>query len=163
LFRIPRIHPSWLTLGPSSDTTCWGFRLPHARTSGVLIFAPRRVSILTQYLTWFGKTAYIHGRESILFRDRERIITQYMEEEDHFTLTQLLALLLHLQLLQWHQGCCHCSSQLSSLHSSHSHPSLAHCALSRMSINRQVWWLLFFNNNSCTWVDTFVNGGCNYH
>ena len=27
----------------------------------------------TQYLTWFDKTAYIHGRESILFRDRERI------------------------------------------------------------------------------------------
>ena len=31
-----------------------------------------RGSILTQYLTWFGKTAYIHGRESILFRDREK-------------------------------------------------------------------------------------------
>ena len=46
----------------------------------------------TQYLTWFGKTAYIHGRESILFRDRERITTQYMEEEDHFTQTQLPAL-----------------------------------------------------------------------
>jgi len=27
----------------------------------------------TQYFTWFSKTAYIHGRESILFRDRERI------------------------------------------------------------------------------------------
>ena len=27
----------------------------------------------TQYFTWFGKTAYIHGRESILFRDWERI------------------------------------------------------------------------------------------
>jgi hypothetical protein len=52
----------------------------------------RRVSTLTQYLTWFGKTTYIHGRESILFRDRERITTQYMEEEDHFTQTQLSAL-----------------------------------------------------------------------
>jgi hypothetical protein len=31
------------------------------------------LSTLTQYFTWFGKTAYIHGRESILFRDRERI------------------------------------------------------------------------------------------
>jgi hypothetical protein len=47
--------------------------------------------------------------------------------------------------------------------SSHSHSSLSHFALSRIPINRQVWWLLFFNNSSCTWVDTFVNGGCNYH
>jgi hypothetical protein len=36
-----------------------------------------------------------------------------MEEEDHFTQTQLPDLLLHLQLLQWQQGCCHCSSPLS--------------------------------------------------
>jgi hypothetical protein len=43
-----------------------------------------------------------------------------MEEEDHFTQTQLPALLLHLQLLQWQQGCCHCSSL--SLHSlAHTH------------------------------------------
>jgi hypothetical protein len=39
----------------------------------------------------------------------------------------------------------------------------SHFALSRMPINRQVWWLLFFNNSRCTWVDTFVNGRCNYH
>ena len=50
----------------------------------------------TQYLMWFDKTAYIHGRESILFRDRERITTQYMEEEDHFTQTQLTALIAAL-------------------------------------------------------------------
>jgi len=87
-----------------------------------------------------------------------------MEEEDHFTQTQLPALLLHLQLLQWQQGCCHCSPSLS-LYSLHilTALSLSHFALSRMPINRQVWWLLFFNNSSCTWVDTFVNGGCNYH
>jgi hypothetical protein len=36
-----------------------------------------------------------------------------MEEEDHFTQTQLPDLLLHLQLLQWQQGCCHCSPSLS--------------------------------------------------
>jgi hypothetical protein len=47
----------------------------------------------TQYLTRFGKTTYIHGRESILFRDRERITKQYIEEEDHFTQTQLIALI----------------------------------------------------------------------
>ena len=35
--------------------------------------------------------AYIHERESILFRDKERIQNKYMEEEDH-TLTQLPSL-----------------------------------------------------------------------
>jgi hypothetical protein len=40
----------------------------------------------TQYLTWFGKTAYIHGRVYIIEIYRERITT-YMEEEDHFTLS----------------------------------------------------------------------------
>jgi hypothetical protein len=42
------------------------FRLPHARTGGVLIVAHKRVSTLTQYLTWFGKTAYIHRRVHII-------------------------------------------------------------------------------------------------
>jgi hypothetical protein len=51
------------------------------------------LSTLTQYLTWFGKTAYIHGRESILLEIRERI---YMEEEDHFTQTLLPALIVAL-------------------------------------------------------------------
>jgi len=45
-----------------------------------------------QYLTWFGKTAYIHGRESILLEIRERIQYKYTEEEDHFTQTLLPAL-----------------------------------------------------------------------
>jgi hypothetical protein len=40
----------------------------------------------TQYLTWFGKSAYIHGRVYIIEIYRERI-TIYMEEEDHFTLS----------------------------------------------------------------------------
>ena len=79
-----------------------------------------------------------------------------MEEEDHFTQSQLPALLLHLQLLPLQPF-------TFTLLSSHSHSFLYHFALSRMPINRQVWWLLFFNNSSCTWVDTFVNGGCNYH
>ena len=70
------------------------FRLPHAQTGGVLIFAQRRRSTLTQYLTWFGKTANIHGRESILLEIEKgnNTNTWYMEEEDHFTQTQLPAL-----------------------------------------------------------------------
>jgi hypothetical protein len=90
----------------------------------------------TQYLTWFGKTVYIYGKESILFRDRERITTQYMEEEeDHFTQTLLPAL-----LLQWQQGCCHCSPSLS-LYTLHILTTLSHFSLSSMPIYRQVWWL----------------------
>ncbi|XP_061974789.1 putative disease resistance protein At1g58400 [Populus nigra] len=40
------------------------FSLLGIPTGDVLIFAHRRLSTLTQYLTWFGKTAYIHGRGS---------------------------------------------------------------------------------------------------
>jgi hypothetical protein len=50
-----------------------GIPSPDARTGGVLILAQRRVKHTDTIFTWFGKTAYIHGRESILFRDRERI------------------------------------------------------------------------------------------
>jgi len=56
----------------------------------------------TQYLTWFGKTAYIHGRESILLEIRERIQNKYMEEEeDHFTQTLLPALIVALAALHF--------------------------------------------------------------
>jgi hypothetical protein len=51
---------------------CWGFRLPHARTGGVLIFAQRRLSTLTQYFTWFGKSP-TSTREVDFIRDTERI------------------------------------------------------------------------------------------
>ena len=51
---------------------------------------------------WFSKTTYIHGRVHII-RDREKIITQYMEEEDHFTQTQLPAL---THCCTWQQDCC---------------------------------------------------------
>jgi len=70
------------SLFSSSSSSCWGFRLPHARTGGVLIVAHWRLSTLTQYFTWFGKSPISTG-ESHCIRDRERITTQYMEEEDH--------------------------------------------------------------------------------
>jgi len=58
----------------------------------------RRDSTLAHNLTWFGKSAYIHGTVYIIEIYRERItiymeeedrerITIYMEEEDHFTLS----------------------------------------------------------------------------
>jgi hypothetical protein len=51
-------------------------------TGDVVIFPQRRLSTLTQYFTWFGKSLTSTG-ESHCIRDRERITTQYMEEEDH--------------------------------------------------------------------------------
>jgi len=65
------------------------------RTGGVLIVAHWRLSTLTQYLTWFGKSPTSTGEVHII-RDRERIQYKYMEEEDHFTQTLLPALITAL-------------------------------------------------------------------
>jgi hypothetical protein len=48
-----------------------------------------RGSTLTQYLTWFGKTAYIHGRVIVLEIEKG---LQYIhvEEEDYIHSTQLI-------------------------------------------------------------------------
>jgi len=131
-------------------------RLLHARTGGVLIVAQRRLSTLRHIFNVVRQNR-LHPRESPYYlRDRERITTQYMEEEDHFTQTQLpafIAALAAAAIAAFH------SLLVSLLHSQLSFTF----ALSRMPINKQVWWLLFFNNSSCTWVYTFVNGGCNYH
>jgi len=61
---------------------CWG-----NPTGGVLIIAQRGGEAhWHNNLTWFGKSAYIHGRVYIIEIYRERI-TIYIEEEDHFTLS----------------------------------------------------------------------------
>ena len=49
------------------------FRLPYARTGGVLMVAHRRVKHTDTIFYVVRQIVYIHGRESILFRDRERI------------------------------------------------------------------------------------------
>jgi len=69
------------------------FRLPHARTGGVLIVAHRRVKH-TDTIFYVVRQNRLHPRERVHFiRDRERI---YMEEEDHFTQTLLPALIAAL-------------------------------------------------------------------
>jgi hypothetical protein len=42
---------------------------PHARTGGVMIFAHRRLKHTDTIFYVVRQIAYIHGRESILFRD----------------------------------------------------------------------------------------------
>jgi len=46
-----------------------GIRAPHARTGGVLIVVQRKLSTLTQYLMWFGKSPISTGKVNII-RDR---------------------------------------------------------------------------------------------
>jgi hypothetical protein len=58
---------------PVDDLFVGDFRHPHARTGGVLIVAQRRLKHTDTIIYVVRQIAYIHGRESILFRDRERI------------------------------------------------------------------------------------------
>jgi len=76
-----------------SDTNCWGIPAPHARTGGVLIFAHRRVKH-TDTIFYVVRQIRLHPRERSILLDIE----------------------IHgrrLHLLQWQQGCCHCSSLFS--------------------------------------------------
>jgi len=81
-----------------------------------------------------------------------------MEEEDHFTLLYSQLSLLHLQLLQWQQGCCHCSSLFLStlLHTLTFSLHGLLCSLAAYLGARMVPQLqLFFNKGGCTWVAPF--------
>ena len=107
-------------------------------TGDVLIISHRRASTLTQYFTWFGKTAYIHKRESILFRDRERYKINTWRR---ITFTQLPP---QPHCCQWQQGCCPWQQLLflsSSLHVSHTLHS--HILLLTWCLFIGKWWLLF--------------------
>ena len=69
------------------------FPAPHARTGGVLIFALRRVKH-TNTIFYVVRQIRLHPRERFILLDIE----------------------IHgrrLHLLQWQQGCCHCSSLFS--------------------------------------------------
>jgi len=131
-----------------------------------------RGSILTQYLTWFGKTAYIHGRESILFRDREKGL-QHIWRRRITSLSPLPAL-----------NCCACSCCNGSkaaaiaalflstlLHTltfsllsfcSHIMPLFIGISWQLFLLCCQHWWLpnsSSFNNGGCQLL-FFNNGGC---
>ena len=73
---------------------CWGFP-----TGGVLIFAQRRVSTLTQYFTWFGKSPTSTG-ESHCIRDREKVTINTWRRRITSTQTQLSA---HTLCCIWQQ------------------------------------------------------------
>ena len=60
-------------------------------TGNELIIAQRRRNIQTQYFTWFGKTAYIHGRESFYYRQRKDTINTWRRRHIHSTQLTVLA------------------------------------------------------------------------
>ena len=114
----------------------------------------------TQYLTWFGKTAYIHGRESILLEIDRESVTTHMEEEAHFTQTQL-PLLSHTAAQGSRAAALGSYSLFLSSRISLLFSTTLSFALTKSCLFYRHPRHLF--NNGCTWVDTFVNGGCNYH
>jgi hypothetical protein len=103
-----------------SDTNCWGFRRPHARTGGVLIFAHRRVKH-TDTIFYVVRQNRLHPRERVIVLGIEKGLQQiHGEEEDYITLLNSSTLSSC--------SCCHCSSL--SLHSlAHTHVlSLSLCS-----------------------------------
>jgi len=99
-----------------------GIPIPHARTGGVLIVAHRRLEAhCYNILRGSAKPPTSTGESPYYLEIEKGLQYIYVEEEDYIHSTQLInSFLLHLQLLQWQQGCCHCSSL--SLHSlAHTH------------------------------------------
>jgi len=76
---------------------CWGFRLPHARTGGVLIGAQWRVKHTDTILRGSAKPPTSTG-ESPYYLEIEKGYNKYMEE-DHSTPS-------HTLCCKWQQGCC---------------------------------------------------------
>jgi len=74
--------------------------------------------------------AYIHGRESILLEiEKGNNTNTWRRRITSLKLYSQLSL-LHLQLLQWQQGCCHCSSLFLSTLFTFSQPSTQFALLS---------------------------------
>jgi len=96
---------------------------------------------------WYNR---LHPQERVhIIRDRERKQYKYMEEDDHFTLTQLPALTY----------CCPWQQLLFLSYSPHILCSLSALLL---PIYRQEWrhqLQLFFNKGGCQ-LQLFNNGGC---
>ena len=57
----------------------------------LIIAQRRRKHTETQYFTWFGKTAYIHGRESFYYRQRKDTINTWRRRHIHSTQLTVLA------------------------------------------------------------------------
>jgi hypothetical protein len=62
-----------LDIWDHSGISCWGFRLPHARTGGVLIVAHRRLSTLRHNILRGSAKPPTSTGEVHFIRDREMI------------------------------------------------------------------------------------------
>jgi len=95
----------------------------------------------------------LHPRERVIVLEIEKGLQYiHVEEEDYIHSTQLInSSLLHLQLLQWQQGCCHCSSL--SLHSlTHSRFHSSHFASHIMPLFIGISWQLLHLFCCQTWL-----------
>ena len=106
----------------------------------------------------------LHPRERVIVLEIEKGLQYiHVEEEDYIHSTQLINLfLLHLQLLQWQQGCCHCSLSFSLDLSTALTFSLTFCSLI-MSLFIGISWQLFLLCCQHWWLpnsSSFNNGGC---
>ena len=121
----------------------------------------------------------LHPRERVIVLEIEKGLQYiHVEEGDYIHSTQLInSSLLHLQLLQWQQGCCHCSSSLFLSILFTQSRSLSHlCSLKSCLFYRHPWCcstcsfvnkggcqlLLFFNKGGCQLQLFFNNGGCQW-
>jgi len=87
----------WAKSNTPLNHVLW-YQLLGILTGDVLIFAQRRLSTLTQYFTWFGKSPTSTG-ESQCIRGRERVTINTWRRR----ITQLSA---HTLCCIWQQGCC---------------------------------------------------------
>jgi len=150
-----------------SGATCWEFRLPHARTGGVLIVAHRRLKHTEIIFNVIRQITYI-PEKSHCIRDRERVTINTCRGGGLHPLYSIHQLsLLLLQLLQWQQGFCHCSSLfLSTL--LHKLTTLSTpFALSHMPLFIGINGATSSSSSSTKVVahglHHFINGWCNYH
>jgi hypothetical protein len=106
----------------------------------------------------------LHPRERVIVLEIEKGLQYiHVEEEDYIHSTQLINLfLLHLQLLQWQQGCCHCSLSFSLDLSTALTFSLTFCS-HIMPLFIGISWQLFLLCCQHWWLpnsSSFNNGGC---
>ena len=118
-------------------------------TGDVLIFAHWRLSTLTQYLTWFGKSS-ISMVEVHIIRDREMIQYKYMEEEDHIHSNSTPS-----------SHCCPCSSSLFLSILLHTLTALS-LSLILLSNNASIYWHFMADNRSSIMAQMMATHGLHY-
>jgi len=143
-----------------SDTNCWGIPTPPCADRGCSDFCSTEGKAhWHNILRGLAKLPTSTGESILLEIDRERVTT-HMEEEAHFTQTQL-PLLSHTTVQGSRAAALGSYSLFLSSRISLLFSTTLSFALTKSCLFYRHPRHLF--NNGCTWIDTFVNDGCNYH